>query len=309
MPVGCPGGLLNSLHATDFTGFAPVYCERMARTTVPLAPYEDDLGNRIEYDGPGIDNVHITFRGRNNVARIAKDAYASYVNVDFNSNNGSFALGGNPGRRSFAASVRVGEDATVLIADDVSAASTVTISAVEGVRVSIGRDVMFAGAVQVRADDGHPIFDVRSGLRVNPASSIRIGEHVWIGHGCMIMPGAGIADGSVIGAGSVVTSLIPNNAMAAGVPATVVRRDIAWERPHLGLVAPYYKPDSSTVEKSAYWHLTDGPGGPVTRGGRLGERLGLKRLGLKRLRPERLRPERLRGGARRIVRHLRSRGR
>ena len=61
----------------------------------------------------------------------------------------------------------------------------------------------------------------------------------------------------MIGYGSIVTRNVPNNCIAAGVPATVIRRDIAWERPHLSMTKPYYKPDASTVSRSPYWNLTE----------------------------------------------------
>ncbi|WP_091178946.1 hypothetical protein [Paramicrobacterium humi] len=92
----------------------------MSVITVPLAAYEDDAGNRIEYDGPPCEHIAITFRGSNNVARVDSAASASRLNVDFNSNNGTFVLGGNPNRRSFSAGVRVGEDASVIIGHGVS---------------------------------------------------------------------------------------------------------------------------------------------------------------------------------------------
>jgi hypothetical protein len=48
-------------------------------------------------------------------------------------------------------------------------------SATEGTTIVIGDDVMFASHNQVRADDAHPIFDVRTGQRVNVSKSIEIG--------------------------------------------------------------------------------------------------------------------------------------
>lgn len=229
--------------------------------TVGLAAYTDDAGNRIEYTGPPVDSVRITFRGRGNLARIDPAANVKNLRIDFNADHGTFALGASPHRPALTGGVRVGQDASVIIGDDVSSTSGVIISAVEGVTVRIGDDVMFASRNEVRADDGHPIFDVRTGARVNPARSIRIGAHTWLGSGVMVLAGAQIGDGTVIGAGSIVTRDVPNNVIAVGSPAVVVRRDIAWERPHLGLDRPYYKPDSSTVTRSQYWHRT-GDGTP-----------------------------------------------
>ena len=39
-----------------------------------------------------------------------------------------------------------------------------------------------------------------------------------------------IGNGSIIGATSLVKSSIPNNCMAAGIPAYVRKRDVAWAR-------------------------------------------------------------------------------
>jgi virginiamycin A acetyltransferase len=50
-----------------------------------------------------------------------------------------------------------------------------------------------------------------------------IGHNVWIGDNAMILSGVKIGNGAVIGAGAVVTRDIPDFAVAAGVPAKVLR--------------------------------------------------------------------------------------
>ena len=55
------------------------------------------------------------------------------------------------------------------------------------------------------------------------AQPIRIGNDVWIGGGCRILGVVTIGDGSVIGAGSVVTHDIPAGVLACGVPCRVIR--------------------------------------------------------------------------------------
>lgn len=52
---------------------------------------------------------------------------------------------------------------------------------------------------------------------------IVIGENVWTGIRCIILPGVTIGEGAVIGACSVVTKDIPALAIAAGNPAKVIR--------------------------------------------------------------------------------------
>jgi len=52
---------------------------------------------------------------------------------------------------------------------------------------------------------------------------ITIGDDVWLGVGVIVLDGVHIGNGAVIGAGSVVTSDIPENTIAAGVPAKVIK--------------------------------------------------------------------------------------
>ena len=52
---------------------------------------------------------------------------------------------------------------------------------------------------------------------------IHIGDKVWIGGNTVIMPGVTIGDNVTIGAGSVVTSDIPNAVLAYGNPCKVIR--------------------------------------------------------------------------------------
>jgi acetyltransferase-like isoleucine patch superfamily enzyme len=222
-----------------------------------LAPYTDDRGNSIEVTGPVEGaSIRVNFRGSNNHLVVGLPVRLGRLVIDFDCDNGLVRLGPSANVPAFSAAIRVGQDSKVLIGRNVSCTSTVAMSATEGTTIAIGEDVMFASENQVRADDGHPIFDVRTGKRVNVSKSIRIGDHVWLGRFSTLLGGARIGSGSVIGYGSIVTGHVPNNCIAAGVPAHVIRKDVAWERPHLSLTKPHYKPDASTITKSAYWART-----------------------------------------------------
>lgn len=51
---------------------------------------------------------------------------------------------------------------------------------------------------------------------------IVIGDDVFIGAGAVVLPGSRIERGAVIGAGSVVTGIVPEYAIVAGAPAKVI---------------------------------------------------------------------------------------
>jgi maltose O-acetyltransferase len=88
--------------------------------------------------------------------------------------------------------------------------------------VTIGNNVFFAPAVQLYTAT-HPLNAVYRRSKEN-AEPITIGDDCWIGGGTVICPGVTIGSGCVIGAGSVVTRDIPDNSLAVGNPARVIRQ-------------------------------------------------------------------------------------
>ena len=60
----------------------------------------------------------------------------------------------------------------------------------------------------------------RSGMYLLP---IHVGKNVWMGANVTVLPGVTIGDGAIIAAGAVVTKDVPENVIAAGVPARIVR--------------------------------------------------------------------------------------
>ena len=59
-----------------------------------------------------------------------------------------------------------------------------------------------------------------------PPTTIVVGENVWIGARAVLLPGARIGDGAIIGASTVVDFEVPPDAIVAGNPARVV----SWVR-------------------------------------------------------------------------------
>lgn len=95
-------------------------------------------------------------------------------------------------------------------------------------KIVIGDDCMIPNNVTIRTGDSHAI--LQDGIKINEESDVIIGKHVWIGNGATILKGVHIADGSVIGSGSIVTADVEANAIYAGNPARKVKSNISWTK-------------------------------------------------------------------------------
>ena len=71
---------------------------------------------------------------------------------------------------------------------------------------------------------GHPLSPQGRRDKLAQAKPIKIGDDVWIGGNCTILPGVTIGNNVIIAAGSVVTKDIPDNCVVAGVPSKVIRK-------------------------------------------------------------------------------------
>jgi len=89
--------------------------------------------------------------------------------------------------------------------------------------VEIGDDCWIGPNVQIYTAI-HPIEFEKRNTGIGSAKPVKIGKNCWLGGGVIILPNVEIGEGSVIGAGSVVTKNIPPNSVAVGNPCKVIRK-------------------------------------------------------------------------------------
>ena len=97
-------------------------------------------------------------------------------------------------------------------------------------KIIIGEDCMFSHHINVRTSDEHSVYDKNTGKRSNQAKDVFIGNHVWVTPEVIIHKGCSIGNGVIIATRSIVTKDIPDNALAAGMPAKVLKQNICWGR-------------------------------------------------------------------------------
>jgi len=87
--------------------------------------------------------------------------------------------------------------------------------------IKIGNNVIFGPFCHLISDTHNYEKDISKGKGSTP---IIIGNNVWVASNVKILRGVNIGDNCVIGAGSVVNKNIPNNSMASGIPAKIIRK-------------------------------------------------------------------------------------
>lgn len=92
----------------------------------------------------------------------------------------------------------------------------------DGASVKFGNNVFIAPGCGFYTA-GHPLDITQRNKGLEYAKPIIIGNNVWIGAQCIILPGVNIGDNTTIGAGSVVTKDIPSNVLAYGNPCRVIK--------------------------------------------------------------------------------------
>jgi maltose O-acetyltransferase len=113
-------------------------------------------------------------------------------------------------------------DAEIVIGRNTIFNNNTAVCAVKSIR--IGNDCRIGDCVAILDADFHEINPATRDRSVGIIKPVSIGNNVWIGSRVMVLKGASIGDNSVIAAMSVVTSAIPPNCIAAGIPAKVIRK-------------------------------------------------------------------------------------
>lgn len=101
-----------------------------------------------------------------------------------------------------------------------------------GEEIKIGDNCLFASKVFI-SDISHGDYsnklnpqnpNIPPDKRELTTKPITIGNNVWLGENVCILPGIKIGSGSIVGANAVVNIDIPENCIAVGVPARIVKK-------------------------------------------------------------------------------------
>lgn len=113
--------------------------------------------------------------------------------------------------------------------DRTTATSAYIVFAESDSSLVIGKDCMLANA-DIRVSDGHTIYDMKTKKVLNHCPhKMVIGDHCWIGQGCMLTKNANLCDNVIVAAHSVVTKTFDTpHVIIAGAPAKIIKTDVGF---------------------------------------------------------------------------------
>jgi len=172
----------------------------------------------------------VTLRGDGSTVWIGTGADCTGATISISGDNGLVVVGAYATLRKGRVFLRGAGTSFWLGAFTTTA--ELTASAAERCSISIGDEGMFSNRITIDTTDGHSIYDVETGLRINPSKSVEIGRHVWLGREVRVSKGAIIGADSIVGQGALVTGTkcAQPNGLYAGSPAALWRAGVVWSR-------------------------------------------------------------------------------
>ncbi len=202
----------------------------------------ENLEDNKVFGNPVITNSNISFKGYNNVLYCEGNVKIINANFSFEGNNSIVYLSSSKDSQ-YSFNLIIYNNSTFFIGRENNMSYPININIQENQNVIIGAECSISSGVNIRTADIHPIYDNESKQRINPAKSVFIGDHVWIGHLAYISRGVKIGSGSIIEN----YSFIPHNAkvfsnnLVVGNPARIERDNVFYTKEFLG----YHKPEDS----------------------------------------------------------------
>jgi len=171
------------------------------------------------------DKCSLVFKGQNSKVVFGNNVKLTNVTIIFSGSNGNLTIEDGC---QLTGDLRIVGTGSLTIGKRTKFNKPCWIKASNGTSLKIGQKCLFAN-VRIRTSDMHSIIDLATNSRINPDADVVIGDRVWLAENTNIYKGVSIGNGSIVGAGSIVTRSIPENSLAAGVPAKVLKSNVSWD--------------------------------------------------------------------------------
>lgn len=179
-----------------------------AAATLRFLRHKVALGRRLQTDGPCFIGPGVTFD-------VGKDAVVSLGRWTWIGDGCKLRV--HAGRLEIGAKTVVGQECTFSTYES----------------ISLGRECIVADR-SMFIDFDHAVMLIETPIRQQGLYSrpVRVGHNVWVGYGACFLRGTTTGNNAIVGTYAVVTRDVPENGVAVGAPARVVRLREAPTRMH-----------------------------------------------------------------------------
>lgn len=187
------------------------------------------IRNKLEFY---FANNHFKKKGTNNTIDFGKNNRYRSCRIEIIGNNNRIKIGNNGNLKGMSILV-VGNNNYVELGNNVWINATTKrpacINCGHGSKVIFGNYSGLSNNTELHTTDYHPIYDCDHN-RINPEQDIIIGDNVWVGIRSLILKGTELQDGTIVGAGSIVTRKFDEKqVIIAGNPAKIIKRGVTFD--------------------------------------------------------------------------------
>lgn len=166
---------------------------------------------------------------RDSLIWIEEGTTLAHCNINVKGKGNLLYIGKNCRLKQLTISMK-GNDCTIALGEGTTTEQVTMICGPAHKSILVGDDGMISSGVVIRTDDGHGVFDSKTGERIGLPSDVTIHAHVWLGNGSRINKGCTIGSGTIVGQVSVLSGDAEANSIYAGIPARKLRDGILWSR-------------------------------------------------------------------------------
>lgn len=166
----------------------------------------------------------------NNSSLIIGDNTSFFGDVQISANNNSAIKIGTRCQLEHSTNISANYNSKIEVKDKCTFGHDLKMVASEQSNITINEDCMISYYVNIRAGNGHSLFDLDTKDTISKSESILLNEHVWIGMDCTLLGGCNIGSNSILGAKSLLNKKVESNNLLVGIPAHVIRSNVDWDR-------------------------------------------------------------------------------